>query len=245
MVRKKTGDRVCDYIWVVVIILMATGAVFVFSASANLSQQVELHRFYDFPALRQILFFPVAVIVMYMASAVDYHRLGLSAGWLKSPMSYFLVLSIALLVLVSSQRVYASLPGLIPEINRHFRWLRIPAGPVSLSFQPSELAKWVIIIFLAGFCDRFRDSMGLYWKRFIPICVIVALVVGVIIVEDFGTAVFISFLSFLMLLIAGVKLWHILTPIPFWAVVFAAALLRSQDRVSRIWPFLNPEKWAD
>ncbi len=245
MVRKKTGDRVCDYIWVVVIILMATGAVFVFSASANLSQQVELHRFYDFPALRQILFFPVAVIVMYMASAVDYHRLGLSAGWLKSPMSYFLVLSIALLVLVSSQRVYASLPGLIPEINRHFRWLRIPAGPVSLSFQPSELAKWVIIIFLAGFCDRFRDSMGLYWKRFIPICVIVALVVGLIIVEDFGTAVFISFLSFLMLLIAGVKLWHILTPIPFGAVVFAAALLRSPDRVSRIWAFLNPEKWAD
>ena len=42
----------------VVVVLMAIGTVFVFSASANISQELDLQRFYDYPGLRQLLFFP-------------------------------------------------------------------------------------------------------------------------------------------------------------------------------------------
>ncbi|GAI46941.1 unnamed protein product, partial [marine sediment metagenome] len=48
-----------------------------------------------------------------------------------------------------------------------------------------------------------------------------------------------------MLIIAGVKWWHILTPLPFFAIAFLAALTRFPGRMQRIWAFLNPEKWAD
>ncbi len=227
-----------DYIAGTVSILMALGTVFVFSASANVSQQLNLHQFYNYHHLRQVVFFPLAVIIMYSLSYIDYHRLSLRAGWFKSPAVYLLVLSIVLLIIVL-------LPQFGTEVNRARRWLRIPAGPISISFQPSELAKWSLVFFLAAFCDKFSDSLKLYRKRFVPACLVVAAVVGLIIVEDFGTAAFIAFLAFLMLIIAGVKSWHILTPLPIAATAFFAALIHSPSRFQRILAFLNPEKWAN
>jgi len=182
---------------------------------------------------------------MYAVSFFNYRRLSLSGGWLKSPISYLLVISIVLLIVVLSQRFYPFLPRLVPKINQHYRWLKIPLGPISVSFQPSELAKWVIIFFLAAVCDKFGAEIRLYWKRFIPICSVVGLVVILIIVEDFGTAALISLLAFLILIIGGVSLWHILPPLPFAAMAFYIAIKQSPSRMQRIIAFLNPDKWAD
>jgi len=229
----------------VVVLLMAVGTVFVFSAGANISQEFDLERFYDYPGLRQILFFPLACLVMYAVSHCDYRRLSLANGWWRNPTSYLLVLSIVLLAIVLSQRLYPTLPGLIPKVNQHYRWLRIPVGPIAVSFQPSELAKWAVIFYLAAVCDKLGDDIRLYWRRFVPICSMVGLVVGLVIVEDFGTAAFIALLAFLILIIAGVKWWHVLTPLPFGAVAFFFMLVRSPTRMNRIAAFLNPEKWTD
>jgi cell division protein FtsW len=231
-------NSVADYIAMVVILLMAVGTIFVFSAGSNIGQELDLQRFYDFPGLRQILFFPLACLVLYIASFFNYRRFALTAGSLKSPTGYLLVFSIALLIIVL-------FPQFGTEINRARRWFRIPAGSIMISFQPSELAKWAIVFFLAAFCDKYSDSIKLYWKRFVPICLIVGMIVGLIIVEDFGTAAFIALLSFLMLIIAGVKWWHILTPLPFGAVAFFLAVFHSPGRWQRIEAFLNPQKWAD
>ena len=157
MVTAEQNNPVPHYIAMVVILLMAIGTVFVFSASANVNKELDLRRFYDFQSLRQILFFPLAVLIMYAASRFNYHRFSFANGWFKSPTLYLLVLSIALLVLVL-------LPRFGIEINRARRWLRVPLGPASISFQPSELAKWALLIFLAAFCDRYSDSISSYRK---------------------------------------------------------------------------------
>jgi cell division protein FtsW len=226
-----------DYITKVVIILMALGTVFVFSASANISQELNLRSFYDFLALRQILFLPLACALLYTVSRLDYRRFSFETGWLKSPTTYLLLLSIALLIIVL-------LPRFGTEVNQARRWLRIPAGPITVSFQPSELAKWAVVFFLAAFCDKFRDSIKLYWKTFVPLCLIIALVVGLIITEDFGTAAFIALLSLLILITADAKWWHILTPLPFAAIAFLAVLIHSPGRIRRLAAFINPQKWA-
>ena len=222
----------------VVVLLMALGTVFVFSAGVNISQEFNLQRFYDSPPLRQILFFPLACAVLYTVSFFNYRNLNLTDSLFKSPLSYLLVLSITLLILVL-------FPRFGTEIHQARRWFRFGLGPATISFQPSELAKWSLVFFLAWFCDKFSDSLKLYWKSFVPLCLIIGLVVGLIITEDFGTAVFISFLAFLILLIAGVKFWHILTPLPFAAIAFCTAIIRYPGRMERIKAFLNPEKWAD
>lgn len=237
MVAENTRSSLDNAIAMVVVLLMAIGTVFVFSASANIGQKLELEQFYDFQAFRQILFFLLALIVMYAVSAFDYKRLSLQRGWFRSPGLYILVASAVLLVLVL-------LPQFGTEINRARRWLRIPAGPVSISFQPSELAKWALVFFLAGFCDRYSQSLKLYWKRFVPMCLVIGLLAGLILVEDFGTAAFVSLLSLLILLIAGVRWWHLLTPVPFALAGFCVALVRSPRRMQRIAAFINPEQWA-
>jgi len=237
MVKQIESNPLPNYIAMVSILLMAVGTVFVFSAGVNLSQDFDLQRFYDFPSLRQILFFPLAVLIMYTVSCFDYRRFSLKS-WFKSPTTYLLLLSLALLTLVL-------IPGIGIEKNYARRWLEIPAGPIRISFQPSELAKWSILIFLAAYCDKFSDSLKLFWKRFVPICMIVGLVVLLIILEDFGTAALIALLAFLILLVAGVKWWHILAPVPIGLIGFAVAIMSSESRRERIAAFLQPEKWAD
>ena len=114
MVTAIRNNPVADYIAVVVVVLMAIGTVFVFSASANIGQELELQRFYDFPAFRQMLFFPVACGILYAVSCFNYRRFSLRDGWLKSPTMYLLVFSTALLILVL---LFGT------EINRAKRWI--------------------------------------------------------------------------------------------------------------------------
>ena len=237
MVTETKNSSLADGIAMVVVLLMAIGTVFVFSASANLVQELDLRHFYNFPGLRQILFFPLAVAIMYIVSCFNYRRLAVVGSWFKSLPSYLLVFSTALLIIVLFPKI-----GI--EVNNARRWLRIPAGPISISFQPSELAKWSLLIFLAAFCDKYSAELTLYRKRFIPACLIIGLVTALIITQDFGTAAFVSLLSFLILIIAGVKLWHIATLAPFAAVAFAAVLIRSPGRLQRISAFLNPDGHA-
>jgi cell division protein FtsW len=221
----------------VVVILMAIGTALVFSAAANLSQSIDLHHFYQFAPIRQILFLPLACIILYAASTFNYKRFSAEKGWLKSPSIYLLILATALLIIVL-------IPQFGTEINRARRWLRILAGPVTISFQPSELAKWALIIFLPAYCHKYQDSLHLYFKRFLPACLIIGTIVGLVLIEDFGTAAFIALLSFLILLIADTKLWHLLTPLPLAAVGFCAALFCQPSKLQRLAAFVHPHKFT-
>jgi len=221
----------------VVVLLMAIGAVFVFSAGADLGSELSLHKFYNYAGLRQILFFPLACVMLFSAAAFDYRKLRLGNGWLKWPAMYLLILGIMLLILVV-------IPRFGTEINSARRWLRIPIGPFKVSFQPSELAKWSLIFFIAGICDKYADSLKSFWGRFVPICCVVGLVVGLIVIEDVGTAALISLLAFSMLIIAGAGLWHVLAPLPLGILGFVCVLIHSPARLERIWAWIWPEKYG-
>ena len=232
------GSPISVQIGMVVLLLMAIGAVFVFSASANVTQDIELHKFYEYTSLRQSLFFILAVVVMWATCRIDYRRLDMSKGLLLSPTTYLLGLSIILLIVVLIPRFGA-------EINYARRWLRIPVGPAHVSFQPSELAKWALIIFLAGLGQRYSNKLRIFSSGFVPTCLVIGLVAGLILIEDFGTAVLVFVLSFLMLIMAGVRWLHILPPLPFAAGAFIAAVLSSESRKQRILAFLHPDRWTD
>jgi cell division protein FtsW len=231
-------SRLANMIAIVVLFLMATGAVMVFSAGADLGYQFEWKRFYDFPGLRQIMFFPIAVVALFAASWPDYRVWSYRTKWYKWPGFWLLGVAVALLVIVL-------VPSLGTAINEARRWIRIPLGPISVSFQPSELAKWTMVFFLAGACARSGPNIQRYWTRFLPACALIGVVCGLIVVEDLGTAIFIALVSFLMLIIAGAKWWHVLTPLPFGVAGFIAALYEAPHRFDRLAAFLHPERYAD
>jgi cell division protein FtsW len=242
----KNGKSILpDAIAFVVIILMAIGTVFVFSASASVSSDVDLSRFYDSTSLRQILFFPLAILILFACSRFDYRKLMLKESPLKSPMVYFLIISCVLLVFLLIQKVVPFLPSIFPKVNQHYRWLKIPLGPATVSFQPSELAKWALLFLLAGACIKYADTISNLKKKFIPLCAAVGATAFLIVIEDLGTAVFLILLSFLILAIGGANWKHLLIPVPFVVVGFLAILIIYPHRMQRITTFLNPGQFSD
>jgi cell division protein FtsW len=234
----ETRSRLADMIAIVILFLMATGAVMVFSAGATLGHEFDFRHFYDFPGLRQIAFFPVAVLAMFFASIPDYRFWRFRSRWYACPTIWLLVVAFALLIVVL-------VPSLGTTVNQARRWLRIPLGPASISFQPSELAKWMMVFFMAAVCSKAGSAIQLYWKRFLPLCVLIGFICGPIVVEDFGTSAFIALISFTILIVAGVKWWHVLTLVPVGALGVVAALVQAPHRVQRLAAFLHPEWFGE
>jgi cell division protein FtsW len=83
--------------------------------------------------------------------------------------------------------------------------------------------------------------MGQLRKRFVPVCLIAGLVVGLILIEDFGTAAFIVMITLIMLLLGSVKLLYLLPPIPIILGGLAMAIMSSEYRINRIKSFLDPD----
>ena len=235
-ITRGTINRLDDRIAKVVVTLMAMGVVFVFSAGTDLGQKMNLSRFYAYPGLRQIVFFPLACLVMFVvAYIVDHRRLSFANGILKSFTPYLLIISFTLLILVL---LFGT------SVNGARRWIRIPVGPTSISFQPSEFAKWTTIFFLAAVCAKNDFQIEVFWKQFFPTCVLVGIFVCMIIVEDFGTAAFITLLSFCMLLIGGAKWWHLLGSLSFAVAGFILMLFHSPHIIARIKAYLYPKEHA-
>lgn len=222
---------------IVVVLLMTVGAVFVVSASATITPEASTHKFYQSPAFRQVLFFPIALVILYAASFIDYRRFSLDKGWLRSPTTWILGVSVILLVLVL-------IPGIGIQVNYARRWLRLPLGPLTINFQPSELAKWSLMFFMAAACCKYNDSLNQFTHRFLPLCGIIAVVCGLIIIEDFGTAAFTGLLAFLTLFLAGARISYLVTPLPFGLIAVVLAIISSPARMQRISAFLHPDKHA-
>lgn len=223
----------------IVVVLMAIGTVMVYSAGANLTGDLNLEHFWDSTTIRQLIFFPIAIALMYLISKIDYHHLSFTkSGWKWSFTTWLLLLTIILLVVV-----------LIPSHfsvsrNNARRWLSLPLGAASISFQPSELAKWAIIFFLAAAIDLFGETVKFFKSRFLPICCVVGVVVILIVKEDFGSAALVIALTFFMLLVGGARLIYLLSPLPIVIAGAVYVIIKSPARMSRIMAFLKPEELA-
>jgi cell division protein FtsW len=237
IVEIERTETLGDKIALIVVMLMAIGTVFVFSAGVDVVRGIDLKNFYQSANLRKALFFPAAVIVMLLVSRIDYRKFSMQKGLWRSPVTYLLIASVILLIIVL-------IPQVGTQINQARRWLRIPLGPTAISFQPSEVAKWVVVFSLAGFCVKYADRIKIFKLGLLPVCLVLALVVGLVIIEDFGSAALIALLSFLILLIGGANWRNLIAPLPLVAVGFAAAILASPMRRMRILAFLNPDQWA-
>lgn len=214
----------------VVLLLMATGTVFVYSAGATLDGPSGRSHFLETPMFKQIVFFPLAVGILLLTKRVDYHRFDLRRSPGKSLTVYLGILSYLCLIAVL---LFGT------ERNQSKRWLDLMPGPGYLSFQPSELAKWVVILFTAAYLDKFGSEIRDFKRRFIPLCALVGLAVSLIVIEDFGTAAFISLITFLLLWIGGAVWWHLLTPLVPALPGFLIAVILSPTRIKRLTDFLN------
>lgn len=137
--------------------------------------------------------------------------------------------------------VLVFVPGLGVELGGSRRWIRMPFG---FFLQPSELIKYALIIFFAHSLAKKGDGVKAFTVGFLPHILIIALVILLVLIQpDFGSAVIITTVGFLMMFVAGVRLQHLagccILALPFLIQIGMSA----QYRLSRLKSFLDP--WSD
>jgi cell division protein FtsW len=132
--------------------------------------------------------------------------------------------------------VVVLVPHIGVSVNGARRWLRL--GPVQI--QPSELAKWAVVLYLSLWLAKRPVNLDRFFTGFLPTLIPIAALCLLVIIEDFGTATLIALAALMMLLAGRVKWWHLLLVVP---PVMAAGMwfvMHKEYRWRRITAFVNP-----
>lgn len=127
---------------------------------------------------------------------------------------------------------------LMPAVAKTNRWIVVPG----FRFQPSELAKVSLILFLAWHLDRNQDRLREIKPLLVPLGVIVLVVVLILREPDFGTAVLTFGLCMILFFLAGVPAKFFAIPVGLALPVFTYFIFSAGYRLDRILAFLSPEK---
>ena len=217
MAKRLQSDRI---LFVTTLALVVFGLVMVFSASAVLSND-RFGNAYMFLA-RQLAWAAVGLVAMLAVMRVDYRCY-------RHPAFIFFSLSVTLALLVAVLLFDSS-----HSTHRWFRW-------GAFSFQPSELAKPVLVLFLAWLLERRSSSVNDLLYTLLPAGLVVGAVVALILKEpDLGTAVAILLTAIGLFFLAGLRLRYFailaLAAIP----AFYLLIWRVPYRQNRILTFLDP-----
>lgn len=217
-----------DYtLLITILVLLTIGLIMVLSASSpsSLAESGNSYKYF----VKQGLFALAGLILMTIISNIDYR---FYKKFYK--IAYIIALILLGMVLVIGTR-----------INGAKRWIFITK---SLSFQPSELVKFCMIIFYAGILTKNREELGYFVKGWIKHLALLAPIIGLLIIEPhLSASVVIIGIVGIMMTIAGCKLWQIIIPgITLGVPTAGIAILKIQKfahAVDRITTFLDP--WKD
>jgi cell division protein FtsW len=214
------GQRVkTDWIlFTTVLVMLAGGMLVLWSASSVMAENPLYGTSYYF-VLRQAGFAAIAITLMMFLKRKDYRLLN-------KPAWAFPAISIILVLLAL---VYKLDPAM-------HRWFRLGL----LSFQPSELAKPVLILFLAFFIAR-RASVINTRYTLMPAAVIVGLVTGAVVVADLGTAVVLVATAAVVFLVAGLEWKYVAVASAVLSVFLVFAIATKYYRIARIFGFFDPD----
>ena len=219
---------------ITVLLLLSLGLVMVLSASSPTALQKYDKSYYFF--VRQLIFAVLGLFGMYFISKIDYriYQKFYKHAW---------ILSIILLISVFA---FGS------DSHGAKRWIYITK---SLSFQPSEIVKFLIIIFYGGILVKDRDDLGKFWKGLVTHILFLVPIIALLLLEPHvSTSMVIIITCCIMMIMAGCKFWQFLVSgivavggIGSIATVLYMASAKFQEKfqyiVTRFITFTDP--WKD
>ncbi len=209
-----------SWLFTVTLILVFLGLVMVFSASAVMAKE-RYGSGYHF-LFRQMGWAAGGIVAMVAAMRVDYRRY-------KHPGFVFSLLGFTTLMLIS---VF-----FLDRAHNTHRWIHFSG----FSFQPSEVAKVAVILFLAFFLESRIHSMNDWRNTLLPAVLPTLMFLGLIVFQpDLGTAIACAAITACMLFVAGLDVrWlgyaFAASLLPLYFLIFHVAYRRD-----RILAFLNP-----
>lgn len=213
-------------VWVTVA-LLAWGLVMVYSASIAMPENPRFARYtHTYFLIRHAAWLVIGFVAALLAFQVPV------ATWEKSARGLF-IFSLVLLALV-----------LVPHVGKVVygarRWISV--GP--LSFQPSELAKFTVLLYAADYMVRKMDVKERFFRAVLPMGAAVA-VVGVLLLAepDMGAFMVIAVIAMGILFLGGVNARMFFLIATILVVAFGLMIAMSEWRRERIFAYLDP--WSE
>lgn len=207
----------------IVLALVLVGIFMVYSASAVDAHSLDRLK-------RQLVYVGVGLAALFAMAHFDYHRLG-------DPLLFRAVVLFALALLV-----LVLVPGIGVVRGGAQRWIEV----LGFRFQPSEFAKFAVILLLAVKLSSNQEHIRDFGKGFLPPALIAGLFALLILVErDLGGPVMIAAVAFGMLFMAGARLRHLLPSILLAAGAVVVLSVTSPYRHRRLTAFLDPWGHSD
>ncbi|MEG2353553.1 MAG: stage V sporulation protein E [Clostridium sp.] len=220
---KKLGK--VDFILVfIIMLLVAFGVVMVYSASSYSAFFSAKYNYDSYYLLKkQAIWAVLGTMGMVIAMQIDYHKY-------KKWIPYVLGMVFIMLVAVF----------FFPEVNGAHRWIGIGGA----SFQPSEIAKYSVVMYIAIAIDKKGDGIKKFLTGILPILIVVCIFAGIILMEpNMSIACVIGFVTMIMLFVAGIPLsYFVALAFSGLAAIFVGFLIQP-FRVKRLFNFSNP--WGD
>ena len=211
--------------WLVfaIVSILILGLLMMTSASIVISDKL-LHQPFYF-LFKQLIFLTMGIILGGFVLQVEIKQWEKWGG-------YFLLIVLLMLALVL-------LPGIGHRVNGSARWLG--AGP--LSFQVSELAKFAMVVYMAGYLIRRHVEIRSQLSGFLKPLLVLGSTSALLLREpDFGATVVVSVTTFGMLFLAGMRVRHFIILFSIALTTLALIAISAPYRLVRLTSFLNP--WA-
>ncbi len=208
--------------FLLIVTLLVFGLVMMFSASAP-SASYKYGDSYKF-LKSQAMWSGLGILAMIVMTNFDYRKLKKL-----SPMIMLgaLVLLVAVLI-----------PGIGKSLNGARRWLNIPG----VSLQPSELMKIAVIIFFAAkLSEEKEENLRKFKTGLMPYLILLGIIAVLMMLEPhFSGTIVILGVGVIMLLVAGVNIWHFVGLGSLGIPVVAYVIIKEPYRLKRIVSFLDP-----
>ena len=215
----RVAGKIDSVLLVLVLALLCIGLVMVYSASAFVAVSYYHDASYFFQ--KQLLGALLGVAAMLVTMRIDYRQ------WRRfSVMGLVVVFPLLIIVLKFGTTAYGA-----------SRWLTFGSF---LSFQPSELAKLMLALYIADWLARKGNQVGTFLYGLAPFVILVGAVLALVLLEnDMGTAIVIAGLAAAMFFTAGANILQFLLAAGCGSLVFVTQAFRGY-RYYRIMGFLDP-----
>ncbi|MBU5482984.1 stage V sporulation protein E [Clostridium sp. MSJ-11] len=218
--QKKMGS-IDFFLFCVIMLLVAIGIIMVYSASSYFA--FYKHGDDMFFLKRQGAFAIVSIAFMIITINIDYH-------YYKRYTKLLMIITTILLLVVFA----------FPAVNGARRWIAL--GPINI--QPSEIAKYMIVAYLAKSIDAKGEKMKSFTKGVLPHLLVAVFYAGLIYAEkNLSIATVVMAVTFFVLFVGGAKFIHLLIVVTPVILAGAAAILLVPFRRARFFSYRNP--WVD
>src|SRR3990167_4960441 len=208
----------------IIFTLTVFGLLFIYSSSCVFASEKFGSSFYF--VKKQFIGLLISLIIFFIASYIP-------LGFIKkySPLFFFISLIITLLTLV---------PGIGRTIHGSCRWIAFGG----LAFQPSELLKVTLFLYLGNIVEKKRFKTFSFLSTYLPLLVILGLTLVVLLMQpDFGLTVTLFVTFFIVLFIVRLKLKYLLFTILGALPAIGFLILLKPYRIKRLFTYINP--WSD